>query len=107
MNKIVTKDGRYVILIEEESQYNEYYIFETFDSIVSQYIGEDALEFYQIMQDRRKKPSIEFVVKSDGFSNMDGCADNTFITFRDKTEIDSFYGMISTCYKDAQNRFKF
>jgi len=107
MYKIVTKDERYVIIVEEKSAVNEYYIFETQDLIVEDNMEKEASDFYNKMLKEDQKASIYMSVKWDGCANMDAKEDNVLIHFCEQSHIDSFYGMLSACYKDAEKRFDF
>ncbi len=108
MRKIITKDQRYVIIVEEANNYNEYYVFETFDNYdIEPIMDKDASAFFHTCIKEDFKYQVNMGIKSDGCCNMNSMADNVQTHFCNKDHIDSYYGMINTCYEDARERFQF
>ena len=108
MRKIITEDQRYVIIVDENRLFNEYYVYETFDNYdIEPIMDKDASIFFHtcIKEDFRHQVGIS--VKSDGCANMNSMTDNVMTHFCNKSHIDSYYGMINICYEDARECFEF
>lgn len=108
MRKIITKDQRFVIIVEENNLFNEYYVFETFDNYdIEPIMDKEAGAFFNTCIKEDFPYQVNMSVKSDGCANMNSMADNVQTHFCKKSHIDSYYGMINTCYEDARERFQF
>lgn len=108
MRKIITKDQRFVIIVEESNLFNEYYVFETFDNYdIEPIMDKEAGAFFNTCIKEDFPYQVNISVKSDGCANMNSMADNVQTHFCNKGHIDSYYGMINTCYEDARERFQF
>lgn len=108
VRKIITKDERYVIIVEESQRYNEYYVYETFDNYdIEPIMDKDATTFFHTCIKEGFKHQVSISVKSDGCCNMNSMVDGVQTHFCNKSQIDSYYGMINNCYEDARERFQF
>ena len=107
MKKLHTNDDHYVIIKDDYSHYNEYYVYERGQFEVDQNIDEDASDFRFKMIKEDQQPQVTISVKWDGCANMNSMADGVMTHFCEKDDIFSYYGMILMCYDDARNDFNF
>lgn len=108
IKKIVTKDRNYVIIVSVQDMHNVYFAYETFNQDgIEPLIDLSAEQFHVACKVEDHTHQVELSIDWDGCCDMNSMADGVKTHFCEMSNIDSYYGMITTCYGDAQKTFDF